>query len=493
MRESTNTIRQLVIQLVRLAAALFGIVALSMAIPVITALGTGEFDIAPHFLIPMAVCIIPAALVLLLTPKQRFTLSTRSVFILVAACWLVTGVIGAFPLYTTGSVPTFIDALYESISGFTTTGSTVINDVSALPVSINMWRCETHWLGGLGIVGLTVAITPLLGSNIFQLIKVETTGPDKGKVTPKIAETAKALWLIYLGLTLMLMVLLLIAGMNVPDAVAHALSTMGSGGFSTKTEGIGFYHSKMIEWACIVFMFLAATNFNLFYYAVTKRHREIAKNTEFRAYCALVAIAAVILALIILPGKETPLDALRHALFQVLAITTTTGFSSDNFGTWVPAAQMILFFLMFIGGCSGSTSGCIKVIRWVILGKQAKREYLRMLHPHGVFTIRINGRPIKGQVVFASAAFITLYLSVVIVATLITTAVDRTDLVTAFTASLSLLGNIGPGLARAGPAYALSFFSPPIKLMYCFVMIVGRLELYAILLFFFPSFWKKEA
>jgi trk system potassium uptake protein TrkH len=240
-------------------------------------------------------------------------------------------------------------------------------------------------------------------------------------------------------------------------------------------------------------MFLAATNFSLFYYAATKRYREIIKNSEFRAYCVLVAAASIILALIILPGKETPLNAFRHALFQVLAIPTTTGFSSDVFGAWVPAAQMILFFLMFIGGCSGSTSGCIKIIRWVILGKQAKREYLRMLHPHGVFTIRINGRPIKGQVVFASAAFITLYLAIVFVSTLITTIVDGVDVITSFTASLSLIGNIGPGLGHAGPAYTLSFFSPAIKLMYCFVMLIGRLEVYAILLFFFPSFWKKEA
>jgi trk system potassium uptake protein TrkH len=430
-------------------------------------------------------------LVLALTGGKKITLSARSGLVTVSLCWLLAGILGAFPFVLTGSAPQ--DALFESLSGFTTTGATIFREVTPLPVSLNLWRCLTHWLGGMGIVALTVAILPLLGGSGFLLIKAETTGPEKGKITPKIAETAKILWLFYFGLTALQTVLLMALGMDFTDALAHAFSTMGTGGFSTRTESIAFYRSPAIEAVCVVFMFLAGVNFSLYFSLYVRRYREIAGNSELKAYCALVLAAAGVIALVILPEKGSPLESLRYALFQALSLITTTGFITDDFTRWRPAAQMVLFFLMFAGGCAGSTAGGVKVIRWVILGKQAAKECKRTLHPQGVFTLRVNGKVLDGAYVFSSAAFIAFYLAVAFAVALTVSALERIDGVTALTSALSMIGNIGPAFGAGGYVDDFASFSAPSKLLFCFVMLLGRLELYAALIVFFPVFWRRRA
>jgi trk system potassium uptake protein TrkH len=475
---------------VRIISALLALAAASMLLPALLAFFHGEAAVIPAFLWPMLAGLGITAPVLLRTRGQALSLSMKSGFATVALGWLFVGVLGAMPLFLTGAG--FIDALFESVSGFTTTGATVFPDVSVFPASVNLWRCQTHWLGGMGIVALTVAILPLVGGSGFQLIKVETTGPEKGKITPKIAETAKILWLFYLGLTAAQFLLLCAFGMNFTDALAHAFSTMGTGGFSTKTEGIAFYRSAGIETVCMVFMFLATVNFSLYYSLYSRRFREIANNSELRAFCVIVAASGLIITLVILGEKQSFFTAARFAFFQTLSVISTTGFVTDDFSLWPPAAQMCLFFLMCVGGCSGSTAGGIKVIRWVILGKQTARECRRTLHPQGVFTLRINDKVVSGSFVLSAAAFIAFYLMFALALALAVSAIDRVDGVTSLTSALSMLGNIGPAFGRGGLVADFARFSGASKLLYCLAMLVGRLELYAVLLFFFPAFWRRD-
>jgi trk system potassium uptake protein TrkH len=336
----------------------------------------------------------------------------------------------------------------------------------------------------MGIVVLTAAILPYMGGGGNWLIQAETTGPDKGKIKPKIAQSAKVLWLFYLGFTVIQTLCLMAAGMTLTDALAHSFSTMGTGGFSTKSEGIAFYDSRAIEGICAAFMFFAGINFNLYASILVRRYVEIKKNSELRAYGA-VTLTATLLITIILFASKGALSALT-ALFHTLSIITTTGFATEDYAAWHPAAQMILFFLMFMGGCAGSTAGGIKIIRWVILGKQTAREYLRTLHPHGVFAFTINGNPAKGQFVFSAGAFIALYLAVVFAAALFTAIVDGADPLTSLTASLAATGNIGTAFGKAGPSGSFAGFSAPVKLVQCFAMLAGRLELYAVLTLFLP-------
>jgi trk system potassium uptake protein TrkH len=473
-----------IVSFARTVAALVCLVSLSMLIPIVVALREREYAVIGAFAIPLAACLIPAACVLAAARKTPFELSPAGGFSAVAACWFVVCVIGATPVYFSGAAG-IVDALYESVSGFTTTGASVIRNVSALPVSVNVWRCLTHWLGGMGIVVLTAAILPLIGGHSYWLIMAETSGPEKGKITPKITQSAKVLWLIYLGFTAAQTILLRITGMTFIDALCLAFSTMGTGGFFTKSEGIAFYNSHAVEGICAAFMFLAGINFSLYFAAFTGRRGEIAKNSELRAYCAITASSTIIITLILFFAAKTFSSALT-AVFHALSVITTTGFATQDFTQWHPAAQMILFFLMFTGGCAGSTAGGIKIIRWVVLAKQTAREYLRTLHPHGVFTLAINAKPVHGQFVFSSGAFVALYLAVVFAAALFTAIVDSADPLTALTSSLAVTGNIGVAFGQAGPSGSFADFSAPVKLMQCFAMLVGRLELYAVLLLFFP-------
>ena len=349
-------------------------------------------------------------------------------------------------------------------------------------------RC--HWLGGMGIVALTVALMPLLGVGGFQLIKAETTGPEKGKFTPKITVTAKILWFIYLAFTIIQTVLLMAAGMNFTDAVSHSFASLGTGGYSTRNASIGAYNSPAIDWICTVFMILGGVNFTLYYRAIQRNGKEIFENTELKAYLVIILISVLIVAISILPQYGNFLTSIRYSAFQVVSIITTTGFSTADFTKWAPPAQLVLFFLMFIGGCSGSTGGNIKVIRWVVLGKQMMNEIRRMLHPHGVFSIRLNGRAGRKDLVYSVSAFIFLYFMLVLVTTIVAS-FDGADIITSFTSSLAMVGNIGPGFGKVGPVENYGFFSPFTKWWFSFAMIAGRLELYTMLVFFMPVYWKK--
>ncbi|MCR5045183.1 MAG: TrkH family potassium uptake protein [Treponema sp.] len=476
--------------LLRIEFSIIGIIAVTYIFPVIAALCYKEYSVLPAFLIPMAAAVLIALVFFITGRKKKIALSTRGAFVVVAFAWILASVFGSLPFYLSGAIPYYIDALWESVSGFTTTGATILSEIENLPKSISLWRAETHWLGGMGIVALTVALFPLLGVGGFQLIKAETTGPEKGKFTPKITTTAKALWTIYILFTCLQVLLLKIAGMSFYDAVLHSFSTVGTGGFSSKNASIGAYNSVAIDAICTVFMFLAGINFSLYFYLLTGKIQGIRENTEFKAYVTLIFIFVLGITFANLQHYGGFLTSLRYSSFQTATIISTTGFATADYTFWPHLSQALIFFLFFIGGCSGSTSGGIKVIRWVVFAKQANNEFLKTLHPHGVFSIRLNNRAGRKDIVFNVAAFMTLYFMLLALTTIFGTAANL-DLTTAFTGSLSMVGNVGPAFGLLGPSCNYGFLPSPLKCWYMFAMLAGRLELYTMIIFFFPDFYNK--
>lgn len=474
----------------RIEFSIIGIIAVTYIFPIITAVCFGEYSQLPAFIIPMLAAIVIAAIFIMTGRKKKIALSTRDAFVVVAFAWILASLFGALPFLFSGVFPSVTDAIWESVSGFSTTGATVLGEVESLPNSINLWRTETHWLGGMGIVALTVALFPLLGVGGFQLIKAETTGPEKGKVTPKITNTAKALWLIYIVFTCLEIIILKIAGMNFFDAVLHAFSTVGTGGFSNKNASIGAYNSAAIDIIITVFMFLAGVNFSLYFYLLTGKFSDIRHNSELKAYLAIIFSFVLFMTFANTGFYGNFFTSLRFSAFQTAAIISTSGFATADYTFWTPAAQTFILLLFFTGGCSGSTSGGIKVIRWVIMGKQANNEIQRMLHPHGVFSIRLNNRVGRKDIVFNVAAFLMIYAILVVLTTIFGT-IAKLDVLSAFTGALSMVGNVGPGFGLLGPSCNYGFLPAALKWWYMFAMLAGRLELYTMIIFFIPEFWKK--
>ncbi|MCQ2611308.1 MAG: TrkH family potassium uptake protein [Treponema sp.] len=473
----------------KIQSAILAIVGAAFLVPVAVAIACAEYSVIPSFLIPMIGAWILFFIFFITGRNKPIKLTTRSSFVIAGFAWVFSSALSALPFLLSGLFPSVTDSFFESVSGFTTTGCTILNDIEALPRSINLWRCETHWLGGMGIVALTVALFPLLGVGGFQLIKAETTGPEKGKVTPKITTTAKVLWLIYAGATVLETILLKIAGMDFIDALSHAFSTLGTGGFSTRNASIGAYNSATIDWIITFFMFFAGVNFSLYFYLFTGKLKEVWQNSEFKAYIKICILASLVVAVAITPAMGSFTQALRYGAFQVGAIISTTGYGTSDYTTWVPAAQFVMFLLFFIGGSSGSTAGGVKVVRWVIFRKQAKNEILKMLHPHGVFSIRLDEKAGRKDIVFSVAAFFICY-SVMVMVTTFAGTLANLDILTAFTGALSMVGNVGPAFGQLGPSFNYAGLPVLLKWWYMFVMIAGRLEIYTMIMFLVPDFWK---
>lgn len=479
-----------IIYLIRIISVLLAIVGTTFLIPISVAIFCNETNVISSFLIPMICSWIFFAFSQLLFRKKKVSLNIRQTYLVVACCWIFTSLFGSIPLYFSGAIPNFTDAIFESVSGFATTGATILSNIETLPRSINLWRCLINWLGGMGIVALTVALIPLLGVGGFQLIKAETTGPEKSKVTAKITTTAKILWISYFVLTVVQTILLRIFGMDTIDALSHAFSTLGTGGFSTKNASIGAYNSTAIDIICTVFMFISGINFSLFYFAIIGKWHEVKENSELKAYIGIFVAFALCIAFCITKTYGSFWRALKYSAFQTASVMTTTGFSTADFTTWPSSAQFFIFVLFFIGGCSGSTSGGFKVVRWVVLFKQLNNEIRKMIHPHGVFSLRLNNNPARKNLVFTVASFFVLYFLLVFLTTFIG-CLAKLDIFTAFTGALSMVGNVGPAFGALGPSANYGFLPNFVKLWYCFAMLAGRLELYTMLIFFTPSYWKK--
>ena len=443
-------------------------------------------------------------LFMIVSKKNERKINKRDAYFVVVLGWLVMIFSGMLPYLVTDSISSFSNIFFETMSGYTTTGSTIINDIDALPKSIIFWRSMTHWLGGMGIIVLAIAILPLLGIGGMQLFTAEAPGLTGDKIHPRISDTAKRLWLIYVGLTFLETILLTFAGMSFFDAINNSMSNIASGGFSSKNESIGFWNDNpLIQYIVIFFMFLAGTNFILIYFGLTGKFKKIFQDTEFKWYvsfiCAFVFISTLILFFQVnlsstevyhpeVLGKFE--SSFRHSLFQVVAIVTTTGFVTGDFISWTPFLTMLFFGIMFLGGSSGSTSGGVKVLRHLILIKNGFLEFKRSLHPNAIFPLRHNNHVVEKPIIIHVLAFFILYLILFIIGAGVLSALGL-DFVSAIGGAASSLGNVGPALGTLGP---ISNFDslPEIGKYWCaFLMLVGRLELFTVLIFFTPYFWKS--
>jgi len=477
--------------LAKIISILLVMLSAFMAVPLLIALYLHETGSLIAFAETIAgTVILSSAIIVALRKRRSEAISVRDGFLMVSLSWVLASVMGAMPFYISGCIPSFTDAFFETMSGFTTTGASILTDVESLPMSMLFWRSLTHWLGGMGIVVLTVAILPLMGIGGLQLIQAESPGPTVDRITPRIAETAKILWLIYILFTALQTLLLVIGGMNLFDSLTHSFGTMATGGFSTKNSSAGHFDSPYIEGVITVFMLLAGVNFTLHYRMLTGRFKKLYRDTELKSYLFIFFASTAVVAYFLYGNTYNTIgQCLRYASFQTASIMTTTGFATADFELWHHGGQIVLFMLMFIGGCSGSTGGGIKVIRLVVLLKQSINEIKLLLHPRGIFTLRISGNMVKKNIVYSISGFFFLYAAVLLFITFVVASAGH-DITTSFTAALTTLGNIGPGFGKVGPAENFFFFEPYVKWALSFSMLVGRLEIYTVLVLFSPRFWR---
>ncbi|MDA3949514.1 MAG: TrkH family potassium uptake protein [Spirochaeta sp.] len=475
----------------RFVVILLLIVAVIMVSSLAWAFVDGESGTIRAFLLPVAVVAVIGVTVLTLTRRDERGVSTRDGFLMVTLGWLAVSVFGAFPFYLSGAIPGFVDAFFETMSGFTTTGASILTEIESLPRSILFWRSLTHWLGGMGIIVLTVAIFPILGIGGLQLLKAEAPGPRVDKLTPKVTETAKILWASYLLLSFAETVLLLFGGLNLFDALTHTFGTMATGGFSPKNASVGHYDSAYVDAVITLFMVLAGINFVMYHKIATRRYASIVRDTEFRVYISIFVVVTAITTLGLVPHYGTVSQSVRYASFQVASILTTTGYATGDFAAWPYVPQIMLFLLMFIGGSSGSTGGGIKIVRIVTMIKQGWNEMRYLVYPNGVFTIRLSGERLRKDIVYAITGFVMLYM-VLLLVTMVVVAAAGNDILTALSTALATLGNIGPGFGRIGPTLNYAFFPGWLKVYLAVIMMLGRLEIYTVLVLFTARYWRVQ-
>jgi trk system potassium uptake protein TrkH len=410
--------------------------------------------------------------------------------LLVTLGWVCVSLYSTLPFIISGSIPDFINAFFESASGYTTTGASILTDIESLPKSILFWRSLTHWLGGMGIVVLMVAVVPLLGVGGVHLVRAEVPGPSLDKLAPKITQTAKIFWLIYLIISAAEVVMLFAGGMTLFDALTHTFGTMATGGFSPKNTSVGYYSSPYIHIVITVFMMMAGVNFILYYKFITGNVKAVLKDTELKVYLVIFIAAALGIALNSRGFYGGFGKSFRFGAFQAASILTTTGFVTADYSSWPAFSQAILFTLMFVGGCSGSTGGGIKVIRILTLFQQGVSTMKNEMHRRGVFPVRISGMAVKQDLINEVAGFVIIYLSLLFVTTMVV-ASGGFDVLTSFSAALATQGNIGPGFGKVGPVFNYAFLPSYIKGTLIFGMIAGRLELVTVLVLFVPRFWRR--
>ncbi|WP_420321784.1 TrkH family potassium uptake protein [Flagellimonas sp.] len=424
-------------------------------------------------------------------------------YIVVTFGWIIMSISGTLPYLFSGAIPTVTDAFFETISGYTTTGASILDDIEILPKGILFWRSLTHWIGGMGIIVLAIAILPLLGIGGMQLFAAEAPGPVGDKLHPRITDTAKRLWLIYFGYTVAETILLKLAGMSLFDAMNHSLATLSTGGFSTKNASLAYWNNQpLIQYIIVLFMFLAGSNFVLSYFAFTGRVQRILKDEEFKYYASFIVLFTIAAALVVYYKANVPISefhpmvfgeaesAFRHALFQVVAIVTTTGFVTADFTSWTPFLTVFFFGLMFLGGSAGSTAGGIKVMRHLLIIKNGLLEFKRTLHTNAIIPVRYNNKTVTEHIVYNIIAFFVLYMLLFIIGSLVLGFMGL-DFVSAIGGSASSLGNVGPALGSLNPMSNYNSLPNAGKWWCGFLMLLGRLELFTVLIILTPYFWKK--
>ena len=459
-----------------------------LALPAVTALTYGE-SLRPFLL--TALLLVAVGLVMGRKKPARTALYARDGFAVVALAWLLMSAFGALPFVLSGDIPFYVDAFFETVSGFTTTGASILTEIEPLHRGILFWRSFTHWVGGMGVLVFVMAILPMTDGHGMHLMRAEVPGPSVGKLVSRMSDTAKILYGIYLVLTVIEIILLMVGGMPLFDSCIHAFGSAGTGGFSNRNLSVGAYDNAYFDVVIGVFMLLFGVNFNLYYFLLIKRFKDVFHSEELRAYLGIVAAAVIAIAVDILHIYGSVGKSLRYAFFQVSSIITTTGFATADFNTWPTFSKGILMVLMFIGACAGSTGGGVKVARVVILVKSSLADMRKMLHPNAIATVRFEGKPLTERSVRGVHVFISVYVLVFAVSFLLLT-LEGFDLVTTFTALAACINNIGPGLEAVGPTCNYAAYSTLSKLVLIADMLAGRLEIFPILVLFSRSTWKQQ-
>ncbi|UQZ89131.1 potassium transporter [Deltaproteobacteria bacterium Smac51] len=467
------------------------LLAASLLLPLIPALIYDDGTAMPFLISSGATALVGGLLIFQGHGHDLGEARSRDGLATVGIVWLMIGLMGALPYWLTGSLPGFWDGVFESFSGFSTTGATVVTNIEALPNGILFWRCLTHWLGGMGIIVLMLAVLPFFGISGVQLFKNESSLGQQ-KIRPRVAQTAKTLWLIYISFTILLAALLMVGGLDWFDSLCHTFSAMATGGFANKNASIGHYDSPYVEVVLTIFITISSINFALYYQAAKGDWKALFKNTESRVFIGIIVVASLLVSASLTAHNyyDSMLDTVREAFFQVVSIISTTGFITTDWAHWPHFSQGVLFVLFFVGGCSGSTSGGLKCIRWILLFKGVYRTLRQHIHPRAVIPIRLGGQAVPESVMSATWAFCAIYFMVVAVSTLALAAMDL-DLLTALSASASALGNVGIGLGAVGPADNFGHLPWAAKGILSFCMFMGRLEFFSLMILFLPEFWKK--
>ncbi|MBR5524808.1 MAG: TrkH family potassium uptake protein [Clostridia bacterium] len=418
------------------------------------------------------------------------TIYAKEGFVIVSLSWILLSAVGALPFVLSGEMPSYVDALFETVSGFTTTGASVATDLYAFSHGVLFWRSFTHWIGGMGVLVLMMALIPTGTGRTIHVMRAEVPGPVVGKLVPRLRDTAKILYLIYLAMTVLMVVCLLCAGMPLFDSFIHAFGTAGTGGFGMHPTGVGGY-SPAIQWIITIFMLLFGVNFNLYYLLLIRAFRPAATNRELWVYLGVVAVSTGLIGFNVLPLYDNAGEAVRHAAFQVSSVVTTTGFATVDFNLWPGLSRGVIFLLLFMGGCAGSTAGGLKVSRVMLLGKTVVRELKRLVHPRSVGVVRLEGKRVEEETVHSTAAYFILYMALIAVSFLILSA-EPFSLETNLTAAITCLNNVGPGLGEVGPMGGFAAYSDPSKVVLTMVMLLGRLEIYPLVLTLLPDTWIKE-
>ncbi|MBR0280468.1 MAG: TrkH family potassium uptake protein [Oscillibacter sp.] len=476
----------------RMIACVMGRILLTeaalMSLPLLTALSYRE---SPWpFLLTMLLLTLIGAPLGWRTPKDT-ALYARDGFAVVAAAWVLMSAFGAMPFVISGDIPRFVDAFFETVSGFTTTGASILTEIEPLHRGILFWRSFTHWVGGMGVLVFVMAILPMSDGHGMHLMRAEVPGPSVGKLVSRMSESAKILYEIYTVLTVLEIIILLLGGMPFFDSCVHAFGSAGTGGFSNRNLSVGAYQNPFFDIVIGTFMLLFSINFNLYYYLLIRRFAEVVKSETLWTFIGIVAASVLAIAANITAMYGSFFTSLRHAYFQVASIISTSGFSTVDFDQWPAFSRAILTVLMFIGACAGSTGGGIKVDRLIILVKASIRDMKKMLHPNAVASVRFEGKPLPERNIQGVHTFIAVYLMIFVVSYLLLS-LEGFDLISTFTALSACINNIGPGLGMVGPTGNFSAFSPASKLLLSFDMLVGRLEVFPMLLLFAPSIWSRR-
>lgn len=463
--------------------------SLMFLLPAIVSLLYGEFDTVLTFVIVGAGLAVLSLPMMAVKPKKSEMYSKEGL-VIVAMLWIVLSVAGAMPFFISGEIPHFVDALFESISGFTTTGSTILTDVESLSHGMLFWRSFTHWIGGMGILVFALAVLPSSKDSMY-LMRAECPGPQVGKLVPKGKNTAVYMYSIYGVLTIITVILLCAGGMPLFDSVCHAMGTAGTGGFGIKNAGMAFYNSAYIDWVITIMMILFGVNFNIFYFMLIRRFRDVAKNLELRVYIIILAVSTLLISANIFPIYKSAGESLRYAAFQVASVMTTTGFATADFNLWPAFSQTILIALMFIGACAGSTGGGFKVQRLIIVFKNTGKFFKKLIHPKSVNLITSEDKAMDSDTVHGVHSYLGIYIIIMMVSVLLVS-LDNNDFATTFTSVTACFNNIGPGISKVGPMENFAFFSDFSKIILSLDMLLGRLECLPILIMLVPSVWKKK-